>query len=162
MHLVLGPVLRHVGETTASVWVQTDRPATVEVLGCSTRTFEVCGHHYALVEVTGLAPGSCTPYEVRVDGERAWPPEVTPFPPSVVRTRGGASGRTRMVFGSCRYPKVADPNLAARYGIDALDAYAARMAGRPTPGPASRCCSAGRGSRAAARRVRRRGAPRRG
>lgn len=131
MHLVLGPVLRHVGETTASVWVQTDRPATVEVLGCSTRTFEVCGHHYALVEVTGLAPGSCTPYEVRVDGERAWPPEVTPFPPSVVRTRGGASGRTRMVFGSCRYPKVADPNLAARYGIDALDAYAARMAGLP-------------------------------
>ena len=41
MSLVLGPVLRHVGDTTAAVWVQLDRPATVSVLGCSARTFEV-------------------------------------------------------------------------------------------------------------------------
>ena len=41
MSLVLGPVLRHVGDATAAVWVQLDRPATVFVLGCSARTFEV-------------------------------------------------------------------------------------------------------------------------
>ena len=64
MSLVLGPVLRHVGETTASVWVQLDRAATVTVLGCQARTFEVCGHHYAVVPVTGLEPDTRYPYEV--------------------------------------------------------------------------------------------------
>jgi len=130
--LVLGPVLRHVGETTASIWVQTDRRATVTVLGCAARTFEVSGHHYALVPVTGLEPDSRTPYQVEIDGERAWPPAVTPFPPSLIRTRGPRSdARNRIIFGSCRYPKVADPKLAAAIGIDALDAYAARMTHRP-------------------------------
>jgi hypothetical protein len=101
--LLLGPVLRHVGETTASVWVQTDGPATVSVLGSGARTFEVGGNHYALVPVTGLQPDTSTPYEVLVDGERAWPPPVSPFPPSAVRTRGPASaGRVRILFGSCR------------------------------------------------------------
>jgi phosphodiesterase/alkaline phosphatase D-like protein len=128
--LVLGPVLRHVGETTASVWVQTDRAASVSVLGCTARTFEVAGHHYALVPVTGLTPGSVTPYEVAVDGERVWPPVTSPFPPSVIRTRGGEEAH-RVVFGSCRYSKVTDRKVAAQLGIDALDAYAARMAGRP-------------------------------
>jgi phosphodiesterase/alkaline phosphatase D-like protein len=129
--LVLGPVLRHVGETTASVWVQTARPATVSVLGCSARTFEVAGHHYALVPVTGLTPGGVVAYEVEVDGERVWPPATSPFPSSVIRTRGDAEARHRVVFGSCRYAKVNDPKLAAHLGIDALDAYAARMVGRP-------------------------------
>jgi hypothetical protein len=56
MSIVLGPVLRHAGETTASVWVQLDQAATVSVLGCDAPTFEVCGHHYAIVPVTGLEP----------------------------------------------------------------------------------------------------------
>ena len=130
--LVLGPVLRHVGETTASVWVQTDGPATVTVLGCEAHTFEVRGHHYALVPVTGLEPESSVPYEVHVDGEQVWPPASTPFPPSRIRTRGPGSDHTnRIIFGSCRYPKVADPALTAKLGIDALDAYAARMIRRP-------------------------------
>jgi phosphodiesterase/alkaline phosphatase D-like protein len=130
--LLLGPVLRHVGETTASVWVQVDRPATVEVLGCAARTFEVAGNHYAVVPVTGLEPDTRTPYEVHVNGERLWPLRVTPFPPSVIRTRGGRSdSRNRIVFGSCRYAKVADPRLSARLGIDALDSYAARTSKRP-------------------------------
>ena len=132
MSLVLGPVLRHVGETTASVWVQTDRAATVSVLGCSARTFEVAGHHYALVPVTGLEPGGRVAYEVEVDGERVWPREPSLFPPSVIRTRGGAADtQLRVIFGSCRYSKVTDPKLSAQLGIDALDAYAARMARRP-------------------------------
>jgi hypothetical protein len=129
--LVLGPVLRHVGETTASVWVQTARAARVSVLGCSARTFEVAGHHYALVPVTGLEPGTRVPYEVEVDGERVWPPATSPFPPSTIRTCGGADARLRVIFGSCRYSKVSDPKLSAQLGIDALDAYAARMAGLP-------------------------------
>jgi len=130
--LELGPVLRHVGETSASVWVQTERAATVSVLGCSARTFEVAGHHYALVPVSGLEPGSSTPYEVEIDGEQVWPIASNPFPPSVIRTRGrGAGERRRVIFGSCRYSKVSDPKLSAQLGVDALDAYAARMAQRP-------------------------------
>ena len=35
--LVLGPMLRHVGETTATIWVETDESCTVEVLGHSAR-----------------------------------------------------------------------------------------------------------------------------
>ena len=56
--LVLGPVLRYIGETEATLWVETDRPCQAEVLGHAGRTFEVAGHHYALVVVTGLRPGT--------------------------------------------------------------------------------------------------------
>ncbi|WP_214368672.1 alkaline phosphatase D family protein [Pseudonocardia sp. H11422] len=130
--LLLGPVLRHVGETTAVIWVQTDRAARVEVLGCAADTFEVAGHHYALVQVTGLEPDSRIPYQVHVEGEQVWPPAVSPFPDSVIPTRGPqTAGRHRILFGSCRYVKLADRKLAAKYGIDALDAYAARMVHHP-------------------------------
>ena len=65
--LVLGPVLRYAGTTTATVWVETDSSADVDVLGRLARTFQVDGHHYALVVVEDLLPGSVTPYEVRLD-----------------------------------------------------------------------------------------------
>jgi len=131
--LVLGPVLRHVDESSATVWVQTDVPAQVEVLGSTARTFEVAGHHYALVVVTGLPPDTRTEYDVLLDGEHVWPPASSPFPPSSIATRGPRSaGRHRILFGSCRYVKLADPRDAATYGIDALDAYAARMARLPS------------------------------
>ncbi|WP_132430105.1 alkaline phosphatase D family protein [Pseudonocardia endophytica] len=130
MTLLLGPVLRHVDETSAQVWVQVDRPCRVEVLGCSADTFEVCGLHYALVGVTGLEPDTRTPYEVHVDGERVWPLATSAFPRSAIATRGPTSAsRQRVVFGSCRYVKLSDPKLARQYGLDALDAYATRMAG---------------------------------
>ena len=70
--LVLGPLLRYVGPSDATVWAETDAPCEVEVLvGGSTyssRTFRVGEHHYALVHVTDLAPGSSRGYEVRLDG----------------------------------------------------------------------------------------------
>ncbi|OBI81836.1 alkaline phosphatase D family protein [Mycobacterium asiaticum] len=135
MGLVLGPALRHVADTTALIWVQTENPGTVEVLGCSARTFEVQGFHFALVLVTGLDPDSVTEYEVRVDGRTAWPledPEFAKFPPSVIRTRGPAGAeRVRAIFGSCRYPKTDDKKLEAKLKLDALDCYAGRMAGLP-------------------------------
>ena len=89
----------------------------------------MCGHHYAVVSVTGLESDTRYPYEVLVDGERAWPPPVSPYPDSVLRTRGPESARQhRIIFGSCRYAKVVVPKQARQLGIDALDAYAARMA----------------------------------
>jgi hypothetical protein len=99
--LVLGPALRYAGETEALIWVETDGPCTVSVLGCEGRTFCVEGHHYALVKCDGLEPGSITPYEVALDGERVWPLPGSPFPPSVIRTHD-EDKPTRIAFGSCR------------------------------------------------------------
>ena len=72
--LLLGPLLRYVGETEATVWVETDRECEVEILGRRMRTFAAAGHHYALVVLDGLAPGSETEYRVSLDGAACWPP----------------------------------------------------------------------------------------
>lgn len=125
--LLLGPMLRHVGRTTAAVWVQTDRPAEVEVLGCRASTFTVREQHYALVEVNGLEPDSSTTYQVHVNGRLAWPQPGSPWPDSRIRTRGGSSP-VRVVFGSCRRAKPGYPRSAAAEGVDALDAQVNRMA----------------------------------
>jgi hypothetical protein len=135
--LVLGPVLRHTGPTDATVWVETDRPCEVEVLGCTDRTFEVAGHHYGLVHVTGLEPGSATEYGVRLDGADVWPEPGSPFGPSSIRTPGGDEP-IELHFGSCRvqYPheepwtltKDQDPRGRE---IDALRLVALRMAKTP-------------------------------
>jgi hypothetical protein len=125
--LLLGPVLRHVGRTTATVWVQTSRPAKVEVLGCRASTFTVCQQHYALVEVSGLEPGSVTTYQVHLDGERVWPPPGSSWPDSRIRTRG-SDAEVRVVFGSCRRATPDDPKAAAAIGTDALDVLASRTA----------------------------------
>ena len=127
--LVLGPMLRHVGRTTATVWVQTSRPAEVEVLGCRASTFTVCQQHYALVEVSGLTPGSVTTYQVHLDGEPVWPPPGSSWPDSRIRTRG-AIEVVRVVFGSCRRAAPDDPEAAAAIGTDALAGLAVRMATR--------------------------------
>jgi phosphodiesterase/alkaline phosphatase D-like protein len=130
--LLLGPVLRHTSDTTALVWVQTENAAAVEVLGCSARTFAVRGHHYALITVSGLTPDTVTEYDVKVDGELVWPESDSPFPPSVIRSRGPASAhRLRAIFGSCRYPKTGDQKVDSKLGLDALDVYATRMATQP-------------------------------
>ena len=75
--LVLGPLLRHVDETTACIWVETEDAGVVTVSAgehrAEARTFAVHGHHYALVCVEGLAPGTQDPYTVSVDGEQVWP-----------------------------------------------------------------------------------------
>ncbi|MFF9665392.1 alkaline phosphatase D family protein [Streptomyces althioticus] len=135
--LRLGPLLRYVDGSSATVWAETDGPGTVEVrcpdgTGGSSGTFQVCGHHYALVRVTGLTPGTATPYEVHVDGERVWPLAREPFPsfpPSVIRTPAG-DDRARISFGSCRWasPPTGEPDPV---GPDALDALAKRIAAGP-------------------------------
>ncbi|MFI8202433.1 alkaline phosphatase D family protein [Streptomyces sp. NPDC085937] len=135
--LRLGPLLRYVDGSSASVWAETDGPGTVEVRcpdgsGGTSGTFQVAGHHYALVRVTGLAPGTATPYEVFVDGTRVWPLDREPFPsfpPSVIRTPAG-DDRARISFGSCRWasPPTGEPDPV---GPDALDALAKRIAADP-------------------------------
>ena len=84
--LSLGPLLRYAGETDATVWVETDDACEVEVLGHTAGTFEIEGHHYALVRLTDLEPGTTYEYEVSLDGAKVWPDDESDFPPSVIRT----------------------------------------------------------------------------
>ncbi|MFF9017253.1 alkaline phosphatase D family protein [Streptomyces sp. NPDC014870] len=153
--LRLGPLLRYVDGVTgdsATIWVETDRPCTAEVratartgaddgagggtghgsgghAGGSTRTFQIAGHHYALIPVTGLTPGTTTEYEVRLDGRTVWPPADSRFPPSTIRTPDPSE--VKVAFGSCRWAakpaKGRDP-----VGPDALDTLATQLAADPT------------------------------
>jgi PhoD-like phosphatase len=99
--LVLGPLLRYVSETEATVWVEADAPCEVEILGRREPTFTVEEHHYALVRIEGLEPGSFNEYEVRLDGERRWPLPGSDLPPSAIRTLGREKPLD-VCFGSCR------------------------------------------------------------
>ncbi|MEP6695621.1 MAG: alkaline phosphatase D family protein [Pseudonocardiales bacterium] len=134
MPLVLGPILRHVGTDSATVWVETRGGATVEVRtdgpSASSPTFCVAGHHYALVCIDGLQPGASHPYQVLVDGEVAWPPPRSRFPPSRIRTVDPEAA-FRLVFGSCRYATSRAVHGDDHYDFDALDAFAIRMKDAP-------------------------------
>ncbi|MET9082289.1 alkaline phosphatase D family protein [Streptomyces sp. NPDC004237] len=129
--LRLGPLLRYTDGSSATVWVEASRPCTAEVR-CqdgargAARTFQVAGHHYALVPVTGLTPGTSPSYEVILDGTRVWPLPDSRFPPSVIRVPA-AGDRLDVVFGSCRW---AAPPADGHdpVGPDALDSLAARLA----------------------------------
>jgi hypothetical protein len=99
--LVLGPLLRYVSETEATLWVETDEACEVSILGAVEPTFRVEGHHFALVRVEGLKPATDHPYDVRLDGEVRWPAPDSALPPSSLRTLGG-EGPLDIAFGSCR------------------------------------------------------------
>ena len=79
--IVVGPILHHVTETSATVFIETARAAQVEILGRGTSTFEVGGHHYALVIIEDLQPGTSVIYEVRLDGAVCKPLPGSAFPP---------------------------------------------------------------------------------
>src|SRR6185436_19057416 len=85
-------------------------------------------HHYALVCVDGLDKGRKCPYRVEVDGEQVWPPADSPYPPSVIPTLDH-SKPLRLAFGSCRTSVTHDKAGNKLHGVDALRAYALRMAG---------------------------------
>jgi hypothetical protein len=130
--LILGPLLRYAGTESASFWVETSRSSEVEILGRRTRTFAVDGHHYALLLVDDLEPGTVTVYDVRLDGALVWPPnDGRPAP--TVHTRN-SEPLARLVFGSCRVgdpqPTQLDgpwPEEVAKLGIDALWTYSKQL-----------------------------------
>jgi PhoD-like phosphatase len=132
--LILGPLLRYVDDTEATVWVETDEPCEVEVLGRRDRTWRVEGHDYALICLTDLEPGATYEYDVKLDGKRVWPPPDSGFPPSVLRTID-PDRPLRIVFGSCRvavphrppYTLTKDEDPERGREIDALYALAVRM-----------------------------------
>jgi hypothetical protein len=135
--LLLGPMLRHVDATTATVWVETSHNGTVEVRShgrtASTGTFTVEGHHYALVLLEGLEPATEATYDVVIDGNVVWPLADDPLPAPVIRTLPDHDQTPThdldIVFGSCRVdrPHESPWNLAPEdhpdgVGVDALSA----------------------------------------
>ncbi len=134
-NLLIGPLLRHVGQHDATIWVETDAPSAVEVRAGpatgSERTFHVAGHHYAIVVLDGLESGSATPYEVWLDGERVWPMDPSEYPPSRIRTID-PDRPLALVFGSCREPgESRTPGSQRGIDPDVLEAWSARMARQP-------------------------------
>jgi phosphodiesterase/alkaline phosphatase D-like protein len=141
--LLLGPMLRYAGMRSATFWAQADGPCEVEIRwrggpdegSARARTFEVRGHHYALVVADGLAPGTEYAYEVALDGKVRWGGDGDPgrgsgFPGSTFTTLAPGR-RARIAFGSCRNSAV--PQDTA-YGPDAFAAAAASLAGGGRPG----------------------------
>ena len=129
----VGPLLRYVDGTSATVWVETTQPCEVSVLGHVQKTFTVAGHHYALVVVRGLEPGSRQAYDVRLDGHRAWPPSSWDWPPPSIATRS-PDRRQQIAFGSCRLAGPREVPLGidrilARFDpdLDALAAFAEQL-----------------------------------
>ncbi|MEU1837179.1 alkaline phosphatase D family protein [Micromonospora chersina] len=137
--LLIGPLLRRVVGTRATVWVETSAPAVVTVRTAgggtgSAPTFSAYDHHYAMVVVSGLTPDSSTTYEVLIDDEVAWPVPESGFPASVIRTRAedDRDQPVTLLFGSCR--ETTQHATARRLPPDALDAYARRQIATPDPG----------------------------
>ncbi|WP_240311715.1 alkaline phosphatase D family protein [Nocardioides houyundeii] len=133
---MLGPLLRHVDESSATLWLEVSGPATVRVnasgVSATTRTFVVHGHHYALVELSGLGAGTRRPYEVRLDDAVVWPPADSEFPPSVIATPAG-DGPLAIAYGSCRTAVPHDRRGHETHGVDAMRTYALRLAGAVPP-----------------------------
>jgi hypothetical protein len=132
--IVVGPLLRYVSDTEATVFVETDGQCEVEILGRTEPTFRVEGHHYALVRLEGLEPGSRYEYEVALNGRRCWPEPGSDLPPSAIRTIGG-EGPLDICFGSCRVALPHEPPYTETqdddedgFEVDALRALARRMA----------------------------------
>lgn len=130
--LRLGPMLRYVDETSATVWVQTRDAASVSVRAgereWSARTFTAHDFHYALVVITGLEPGADLPYHVAVDDAVVWPPPGSALPPSRIRTID-RDRPTRLAFGSCRTTAEHDPEAVRIHGVDSLRSYGIALAG---------------------------------
>ncbi|WP_422770871.1 alkaline phosphatase D family protein [Plantactinospora sp. WMMC1484] len=128
--LLIGPVLRRVVGSRATVWVETSGPALVRVettegAAGEAATFSAFDHHYALVVVEGLETGRAAPYQVLLDGAQVWPEPGTTFPPSVIRTRAAGDPGARLIFGSCR--ETTQHATARKLPPDALDAYSRRL-----------------------------------
>ncbi|GAA3906862.1 alkaline phosphatase D family protein [Actinoplanes auranticolor] len=131
-HLLIGPVLRRVVGDQATIWVETTAPAEVRVEVATggtgaAGTFSCYGHHYAIVIVEGLAPGTAGEYEVWLDDRQVWPQPESPYPPSMIVTREAedAAQPVSMIFGSCR--EATQHATGRKLPPDALDAYARRL-----------------------------------
>ena len=125
--LLIGPVLRHVGTTDATVFVETDEavrgrdPRRARAHLARRRAPLRAGHRRR-------ASQPATSTSVRgAPGRRAvWPPLDSSRPPSRIRTLGD-DGEIRLAFGSCRYSRAASKIDDKHFDPDSLAAYAREL-----------------------------------
>ena len=127
--ILVGPLLRYVDATEATVWVEVSTPCQVTIRAGDEEVTEpswgVFGHHFAVLHLRDLRGGAETPYEIELDGHPAWP--VDPARPSVIRTPRD-DDTVRLAFGSCRRGESQTPVALRQIGADALVALSHRMA----------------------------------
>ena len=102
-----GPMLGCVAADGAKVWMRTTKPAKVEVkvmvdgkektFGPVESTLE--SDLTAIVTVTGLKPGTVTPYRVLIDGEEI----VIPKHAAITTPSDDRSEKTCITFGTCQH-----------------------------------------------------------
>lgn len=115
--LRLGPMLRFVDGSSATIWMETEEPGYVEILDRSTTTFTVEGRHYALMIIDDLQPGETYDYEVVLNGERVWPDHALGQPPSSIRT-SPTTGAVSVLVGSCRAAAPHEPPYTLELALD--------------------------------------------
>lgn len=130
--ILVGPLLRYVDATEATVWVEVSAPCRVTIRAGREEITEpswgVFGHHFAVLHLRELREGTETPYEIQLDGHTAWP--LDPDRPSVIRTPRD-DDTVRLAFGSCRRGESQTPRALRTIGADALVALSHRMAHTP-------------------------------
>ena len=145
--LVLGPLLRHVGEHDATVWVETDRACTVEVLGHTERTWRspATTTRWSWSRASGRAPRRVRRAAGRRGGVAAAGLHPAPATDPHARPGRAAAGGLRLL--PLRHPRRGRrrrPLRRRRAGrLRQADGAAA---GRPA-GPTRCCCSATRSTR---------------
>lgn len=130
--IVVGPLLRYVDRTDATVWVEVSAPCRATLRAgdevVSEPSWGAFGHHFAVLHLRRLREGTETPYEIALDDTPAWP--IDPDRPSVIRTPR-ADDTVRLAFGSCRRGESQSPAALRKIGADALVALAHQMARTP-------------------------------
>ena len=159
--LVLGPLLRYVGETEATVWVETDSPCEVEILG--RERADLRGRGAPLRAGPDRGPRAGLVQRVRGRARRRDAAGRCPTP-TCRRARSARSAATKPVdicFGSCRVALPHDRALRGRRRTrhqagkeyDALRVLAIEMLRETTTsGRSSSSCSATRSTSTRARR----------
>lgn len=128
-------MLRYADPDEATVWLETSVACEVEILEQRTKTFCVAGHHYAVLILEGLEPGSQYSYGVVLDGNDVWPEGDEPQ--GLIRTPD-KEDELDLAFGSCRvvvpheppYTNSKDEDERGRE-VDSLAALSVRMSDTP-------------------------------
>ena len=102
-----GPMLGCLADDGAKVWVRTTKPAKVEVrlvIEGNEKTFGPVASTLesdltAIVPVTGLPPGTTTPYEVLVDGKTIDIPKHS----AITTPSADPKATHRITFGTCQH-----------------------------------------------------------
>ena len=131
--LVLGPILRYVDTTRATIWVETDGECNAEVrtstgqIGAE-NTWSVHGHHFAIVQLVGLPSGSVIDYTVTLTPAVAPGSEATAVICAEGQLRTAAHDDALTVaFGSCRRGDTYDDDRLKAIGADGLAGLAAQV-----------------------------------